>query len=94
MRMIVAALVALSLPVSTAQAEPRTTPKRTQLQQMDPNAALIERRQSATSSFPGRDTVLTLDSYSPRAIEENWFARAENRSQGGDGGGGGGGGGE
>jgi hypothetical protein len=90
MRMIVAALVALSLPVSTAQAEPRTTPTRTQLQQMNWNAGLIEGRQSAVSSFAERDVALTLDFYSPRAIEENWFARAENRGQSGGGGGGGG----
>jgi hypothetical protein len=89
MRMIVAALVALSLPVSTAQAEERA-PKR--VQQQNWNSGLMEVRQSATSSFAGRNTVLTLDSYSPRAIEEYWFARAENRGQSGGGGGGGGGG--
>ena len=91
MRMIVAALVALSLPVSTAQAQERVTPKRAQ-QPMNWNSDLIEGRQSATSSFPGRNVALTLDSNSPRAIEENWFARAENRGQSGGGGGGGGGG--
>jgi hypothetical protein len=89
MRMIVAALVALSLPVSTAQAQERTAPKR--VQQMNWNADLIEGRQSATSSFPGQGVVLTLDSNSPRAVEENWFARAENRGQTGGGGGGAGG---
>jgi hypothetical protein len=87
MRMIVAALVALSLPVSTAQAQERVAPKRAQ-QQMNWNANLIEGRQSAISSFPERDTVLTLNSNSPRAVEENWFARAENRGHGGGGGGG------
>ena len=89
MRMIVTALVALSLPVSTAQAEERAAPKRAQ-QQMNWNSGLIEGRQSAVSSFPERDVALTLDNYSPRAIEENWFARAENRGSGGGGGGGGG----
>ena len=47
MRMIVAALVALSLPVSTAQAQERVAPKRAQ-QPMNWNADLIEGRQSAT----------------------------------------------
>jgi hypothetical protein len=85
MRMIVAALVALSLPVSTAQAKERAVPKRAQ-QPMNWNAGLIEGRQSAISSFPGHDdAVLTLNSYSPRAIEENWFLRAENRGQSGGG---------
>jgi hypothetical protein len=87
MRMIVAALVALSLPVTMAQAKERAAPNRVQQQT---NAGLIEGRQSAVSSFPERDVILTLDSYSPRAMEENWFARAENRGHGGGGGGGGG----
>lgn len=85
MRMIVVALVALSLPVSTAQAKERVAPKPAQ-QPMNWNADLIEGRQSATSSFLGRNVVLTLDSFDPRAIEENWFARAENRGQSGGGG--------
>ena len=89
MRMIVAALVALSLPVSTAQAQERA-PKRVQ-QQMNWNSGLVEGRQSAISSIPGHDTILTLESYSPRAVEENWFARATNNGQAGGGGGGGGG---
>ena len=89
MRMIVAALVAVSLAAAAAQAQERAAPKRAQ-QQMNWNSGLVEGRQSAISSFPSYDTILTLDSFSPRAIEENWFARAENRGHGGGSGGGGG----
>lgn len=83
MRMIVAALVALSLPVSTAQAQERITPKRAQ-QQMNWNSGLIEGRQSAITSLP--NVTLAPDFYGPRAAEEHLFSRADNRRGSGVGG--------
>ena len=88
MRMIVAAILVASLPVFGANAEERPA-KRThqyQQQQVMPSG-LIEGRQSAISSFPDRGVALTPHSLSPRDLEENWFARAENRGESGGGGG-------
>jgi hypothetical protein len=81
MRMIVAALVALSLPVSTAQAQERTVPRRAQ---QNWNSGLIEGRQSAITSLP--NVTLAPDFYGPRAAEEHLFSRADNRRSSGVGG--------
>lgn len=81
MRMIVAALVALSLPVSTAQAQERPALRRAQ---QNWNSGLIEGRQSAITSLP--NVTLAPDFYGPRAAEEHLFSRADNRRGSGVGG--------
>lgn len=81
MRMIVAALVALSLPVPTAQAQERTAPRHAQ---QNWNSGLIEGRQSAITSLP--NVTLEPDFYGPRAAEEHLFSRADNRRGSGVGG--------
>jgi hypothetical protein len=90
MRKIAALLIVASLPVFGAAADERPAKQTRQQQNAPMPLVLFEGRQAATVVQPQLlDQALTLKSYSPRDIEELWFARAEFRGHSGGGGGGG-----
>jgi hypothetical protein len=88
MRTIVAAILVATLSTTAARADEETAVGTRQypVQSRQMPLVLIEGRQAAFVADPRiHDATLTLQSYSPRAIEENWFARTEFRGNGGGG---------